>query len=362
MLVLLLTAWTGARAVWWENPFAVIGDALGETFAVAAPVARPGNDASPYAVVPLAVPAVTMGLRQARDIGIGAGTGAGNGLAAPTAPQLAAAHHLVWYAAMRDPAARRDLADREILDSSGPAPRASAPFLPTAEPAPPRAAGRWSLDAWAFWRQGSNAAPISQGRVPIYGASQAGAVLQYRLVPMSPRDPRLYARAYRALVRRGESELALGASARPVARVPVRLAGEVRYTDGAFTDAVRPSAYAVTEIAPLPLPLGTQLEVYGQAGWVGGPGATGFADGQASLTGEVRQLAALTDNTARLSVGAAAWGGAQRDAQRIDIGPTMRIDLTVGDVPARFSIDWRERVGGDAGPDSGLAATISTRF
>ena len=198
--------------------------------------------------------------------------------------------------------------------------------------------------------------------MPIYGASQAGAVLQYRLAPASPRDPRLYTRAYRALVRWGESELALGASARPLGRVPLRLAGEVRYTDGAFSDTFRPAAYVVSELAPVPLPYGARLEAYGQAGWVGGPDPTGFADGQASVTGELRKVAGLTDNAVRLSLGAAAWGGAQKDAQRIDIGPTLRLDMTVGDVPARLSIDWRERVGGDAAPDSGLAATLSTRF
>ncbi|HSJ78345.1 MAG TPA: hypothetical protein VK913_06360 [Erythrobacter sp.] len=361
MLALLLTAWTGVRAVWWENPFAAIGDALGQSFA-AAPVMPSASDAMPEtlaivppgAAAPLALPAVTMGLRGASLTG--------TALAAQGGPQLAAAHHLLWYAAMRDPAPRAGYADWASSGQAAPSPRDPAPVLAGLPPASPRAADRWTLDSWAFWRQGSNAAPVSQGRVPIYGASQAGAVLQYRLAPEAARDPRLYARAYRALVRRGESELALGASARPLPQVPVRLAGEVRFTDGAFTNTVRPSAYAVTELAPLPLPLGTQLEAYGQAGWVGGPGATGFADGQASLTGEVRQFAALTDNAARLSVGAAAWGGAQRDAQRIDVGPTMRIDLTVGEVPARFSLDWRERVGGDAGPGSGLAATISTRF
>lgn len=361
MLALLLTVWTGARAVWWENPFAVIGDALGQTFAAGLEMPSTSDAMSenlafvrPAAAAPLALPAVTMTLRRASPTDTGQAVKGG--------PQLAAAQHFLWYAAMRDPAPRLARADWTGGDPSSRVPGAAAPFMPAGALAAPHAAGRWSLDSWAFWRQGSNAAPVSQGRVPIYGASQAGAALQYRLAPETRRDPRVYARAYRALVRRGESELALGASARPLGRVPVRLAGEVRFTDGAFTNAVRPSVYAVTELAPQALPLGAQLEAYGQAGWVGGPGATSFADGQASVTGEVRQVAAITDNAARFSLGAAAWGGAQRDAQRIDVGPTLRIDLTLGDVPTRLSVDWRERVGGDAGPGSGLAATISTSF
>lgn len=224
------------------------------------------------------------------------------------------------------------------------------------------APGRWSLDAWAFWRQGSNAAPVSQGRVPIYGASQAGAVLQFRLVPGARRDLRLYARAYRALVQGGESELALGTSLRPVPAVPLRLAGEVRYTDTPFGTSLRPAAYVVTEIAPVPLPYGARLEAYGQAGWVGGVGRTAFADGQASITAALPQITRVTDNTLRVSLGAAAWGGAQRDAQRLDIGPTLRFDLAIGAVPARVSVDWRERIVGRAAPYSGLTATLSTSF
>jgi len=250
--------------------------------------------------------------------------------------------------------------------SGEPAPRAPpapAPYLPPSLPLPVAAVpGRWSLDGWAFWRQGSSAAPVSQGRVPVYGASQTGAVLQYRLAPSSGLDPRLYARAYRALVTRGENELAAGASLRPLARVPVRVAGEVRYTDAAFFNTFRPAAYAVTEFRPLRLPFGAQGEVYAQGGWVGGPGATTFADAQASVTRSLPVVARLTDERLRLSLGAGAWGGAQKDAQRADIGPTLRLDTRIGKVPTRIAVDWRLRVAGDAAPGSGVAVTVSAGF
>ena len=375
MVALLLGAWSGARALLWENPFAPIGIALDLPQAVlvqsqprSAPLLEAEDAASPTtAGAALALSAAASGWR------------GGQGVPAGIDPQLAAAHHLLWYLAMREPLASYPgmggpAAAVAAATGTGITPatatatataNATAPFLP-APPTDMAAIGRWSLDAWAFWRQGSDDAPISQGRVPIYGASQAGGVLQYRLAPGSRRDPRLYLRAYQALVRRGEGELALGASARPLGRVPVRVAGEVRYTDGAFSNALRPAGYRVTELdaefAPVRLPYGTQLEAYGQAGYVGGPGATAFADGQASVTRELPVLAGLTDNALRLSLGAAAWGGAQKDAHRIDIGPTMRLDLTVGEVPTRLSVDWRERVGGDASPGSGLAATLSTQF
>jgi hypothetical protein len=363
MLVLLLTGWTGARAMWWENPFPPAG--LAAHAAHAAPARPPVHRAGGLAAEPRPAPGAALPAMPFAAVPLHAA--ARRAQAFGTDPRLAAAHQLLWLAAHRTPlrpAAGADLAGAAAL--SGPDPRpAVPPFLPAPLPAAAgsgAAGGRWSLDAWAFWREGSNAAPISEGRVPIYGASQAGAVLHYRLAPGARRDPRLHVRAYRALVRRGEQELALGAGLRPLPRVPLRVAGELRYTDGAFGDAWRPAAFAVTEIPPLPLPYGTRLEAYGQAGWVGGAAPTGFAEGQASLTREVPQLAALTGNALHLSLGAAAWGGAQEDAQRIDIGPTLRLDLTVGAVPARFTLDWRERVGGRAGPDSGVAATLSTQF
>jgi len=242
-------------------------------------------------------------------------------------------------------------------------PPVSPPFLARPRLAPGGfAAGRWSLDAWAFWRQGSSSGPISQGRVPAYGASQAGAVLQFRLAPSSRYDPRLHARVYRALVARGESEVALGGSLRQLAGVPVRIAGEVRYTDAAFFNAVRPAAYAVTELAPIRMALGTELEVYGQAGWVGGPGATPFADAQATWTRALPAVARLIDERSRLSLGAGAWGGAQEDAERLDLGPTLRLDSRIGTLPARLSVDWRLRVAGDAAPGSGVTATVSAGF
>lgn len=121
---------------------------------------------------------------------------------------------------------------------------------------------------------------------------------------------------------------------------------------------MRPSAFAVTELAPVRLSFDLALEAYAQAGYVGGEAATAFADGQVALTREVLRWSSSPDNPLRLSIG----GGAQEGANRVDIGPTMRLDLKFGEVPARVSIDWRERVGRDAAPASGVAATVSTRF
>ncbi len=370
MIALVLAAWVGGRALWWENPFARAGGlALPVPFAAAPPPAGGDGGADRRGGAGVFTAAVAGPARSGASA-ITAATGQrgggvlallGSGVSGGIDPRLAAGHMVLWQSAMH-----QTLAYHPGVPASLSAPLSAGLASPDrlATIAEPRATtpDRWSVDGWGFWRQGSDAAPISQGRVPIYGASQIGAVLTYRLAPNQRRDPRLYARAYRAMVRRGESELALGASLRPVPGLPLRVAGEVRATDGAFRSELRPSAFAVTEMAPMALPLGTRLETYAQAGWVGGTDATVFADGQASVTREVEAVASASDNALRLSLGAGAWGGAQKGAERIDLGPTVRLDLTLGAVPARLAFDWRERVGGDAGPGSGAAVTLSTRF
>ncbi|MCL9998403.1 MAG: hypothetical protein NBV68_03395 [Erythrobacter sp.] len=383
MLVLLIGGWCGARAMWWHDPLALepAAAALVSPVPVPVPVRDP---VPPYRLAAVDWGAAPIDLARARALlwqqlqGLGepdpgARAGEGWGQIAPLARARAPAPAFRAEAARLpafegSPQWRLVAGDAAVAapgaagDGSDPA-APSAPFLPPGLPLPVAAPpGRWSLDAWVFWRQGSSAAPVSQGRVPVYGASQAGAVLQYRLAPSSGHDPRLYARAYRALVTRGENEAALGASLRLFARLPVRVAGEVRYTDAAFFNTFRPAAYAVTEVPPLRLPFGAQGEVYVQGGWVGGPGATPFADAQASVTRSVPLIARLTDERLRLSLGAGAWGGAQKDAQRADIGPTLRLDTRIGKVPARIAVDWRLRVAGDAAPGSGVAVTVSAGF
>ncbi|MFU7528830.1 hypothetical protein [Qipengyuania sp. ASV99] len=228
--------------------------------------------------------------------------------------------------------------------------------------APQQSADRWSLDAFAFYRAGSDSTSISQGRVPVYGASQMAVNLQYRAAPNSAHDPRAYLRAYRAFVPDGENEVAAGLSARPLGAVPVRLGAELRVTDNVFGTEVRPAAYAATELPAVGLPFDLRAEAYGGAGYVGGRADTAYADGQIAVTREVVRFGGADKRSLRLSVGGGGWGGAQRDASRLDVGPTMRIDMTIADVPARLAVDWRERVAGDAAPNSGIAATLSTRF
>ncbi|TRD10798.1 hypothetical protein FGU71_02215 [Erythrobacter insulae] len=359
VLGLVFAVWAGGRAMTWENPFPIaLPFPTAQTLfadANSRPVSSaPVNKENKFSVF-------TKGGRSQIDAlpaQFAARPGMEGTVSVQTDPDISFGHHMLWLKAL---GAKLPLGETPMHATK--APEQLAGVTPIAPPIQGRSKpGRWSFDTWGFWRAGSSSTAISQGRVPIYGASQIGANLQYRINPSSLRDPRIYARAYRAMVDNGESELAAGASARPIGAVPVRLAAEWRVTQTRFSTNVRPAVMAITELPPQKLPANFQLEAYGGAGYVGGEGATAFADGQAAVTRKLVNFSGPADTNARLSLGAGAWGGAQEGAARMDVGPTMRLDLTLGEVPARLSIDWRERVGGDASPGSGVAATLSTRF
>jgi len=378
MLMMLIVGWVAVRFLWWDDPFAPPDAALASP--PSAYANAPQSQADPY-------------LMAAAQPVYPAPAYYGPGYYGPDAAGGALPPEILRLLRQRQPqvivyrpryappayayAPEPDLGlpsypslppgaalPPQVAAAAAATEAARAPYLAEPRPAPSaKPPGRWSLDSWAFYRQGSDeTVRISQGRQPIYGASQAGAVLQYRLTRSSGLDPRLYLRAYQANVPGGESEMAFGASLRPLARVPLRLAGEARYTTNPFGSEVRPAAYAVTELRPMRLPLGTRLDAYGQAGWVGGTYATPFADGQATITRPLPFVGRLSHDALRMSFGAGVWGGVQRDASRLDIGPTLRLDLKIGKVPTRVSVDYRQRAAGDAVPASGVAATVSAGF
>lgn len=372
MLVLVLVSWIGGRSVLWENPFSpdqVMAQA--SQLLAAAPKAAPSvrvNDAQAFANSP--------GIQDARYSALASGNRVFDGDKGPgptfgkDEAGFAVAHHALWRVALSSDLRSVSWRSRRTLYENAEERQARVPFVPGTPSFARRNAARagqvpidrWSLGAWVFVRQGSNATPITAGPAPIYGASQLGASLQYRLVPASPHNPIAYGRAVRALIDRPESEIAVGVSALPIGSLPVRVAAEVRATDNAIGQDLRPAAFAVTQLPPMALPLNLAAEVYAAAGYVGGDADTAFVDGQTTLTRDIGGFDLTRADDIRLSIGAGAWGGAQRGAQRLDIGPTVRIDMALGEVPARFSIDYRERVGGEAMPASGIAATLSTQF
>jgi hypothetical protein len=233
---------------------------------------------------------------------------------------------------------------------------AAAPFPPESPSAPAIAPStRWSGDFWLLLREDTTTA-VTSGRGS-YGQSQVGAVLRYNLLPSSEYRPAAYLRASRALAGAEESEVVLGLAARPVPSFPITMAAELRTTLVSGQVDLRPAAFAYTELAPCDLPLGFTGEAYLQAGYVGGEFETAFADGQLRAEREIVEFGA-----ASLSAGGGTWGGAQRGAERLDLGPGMTLKVNAGTAAARVSLDWRFRVAGDAEPSSGPTLTISAGF
>jgi len=268
--------------------------------------------------------------------------------------RVAAAHQLAWMAGVAQLPLPRFVMDRlSATDRSAALMPAEARQARVA----PLSAKRWSVDGWLLLREGGVGATAAGLPSPSYGASQAGAVIRYRLAPASSHRPALYLRATSAVEAPRGEELALGLSARPLARVPIALHAELRATQQTGGTTWRPAVGAVTELPRFDLPAGLSGEVYAQAGYVAGPNASAFVDGQLRVE---RRLARLGRGELRAGLG--AWGGAQKGANRIDVGPSATLDFPLGGGQGRVSADWRLRAAGNAAPKSGPAITLSAGF
>jgi hypothetical protein len=181
--------------------------------------------------------------------------------------------------------------------------------------------------------------------------------VRFGFAPASSHRPQAYLRASAALAGEREHEVAIGLSARPLGRVPVRVAIEGRLGETDRGTRARPAAYAVTELAPFRLPAGVRAEIYAQAGYAGGAFATVFVDGQAHVERPLAKRGGI-----EVSLGTGAWGGAQEDASRLDIGPTATVSFRLGKGLGRIAADYRFRVAGNAEPASGPALTVSAGF
>lgn len=343
---LILTGWVSARAMLWEapgGPFAVIERAS----------ASPAADSVLADALSVDVP-VQAFLRPVERM---ASSYAGKPLPAAPAPLPPDGP-----VAGRQPAFMQAFADVPLPGGfAHTMPAGMPPAFPPSDRGEAGGGSRWSADGWLLLRpDGGKAgkAGLGAAATATYGASQAGAVVRYRLAPDSAHRPAAYLRASAALNGSRQKEAAFGASVRPLGGVPVVAAVEARVTDDRFGSRVRPVVLAVTELPPFALPAGLRGEAYAQAGYAGGKGATAFVDGQLRAD---RQMARV--GHAEVRIGAGTWGGAQEDAARLDIGPSAMVSIPVADrASARMGFDWRFRIVGQAAPASGPALTLSAGF
>jgi len=366
---LLLVGWAGLRVLTWESPLPPRLAGLAEAAAPGgAPIASKGEPATRAApefaqgaaspdvpvhdgwsiaaplereLAPPLVPAVSADVPSAADPEFAEG-------------RVAAAHQLMWLAAMAQLPMPRALAER--------VPATPQPALRTPlEGAKRQPVRRWSLDSWIFLREGSGGTARTAGLRPVYGASQEGAVVRYRLAQAGGSQPSLYARFARALAGPRETDFAAGVQAKPIAALPLTLHAEMRATRRDGRTDWRPSAFATGGVH-MDLPGRIQLRGYGQAGYVGGDFATAFADGQLVADRALANFDLTRSKRAGIRLGAGVWGGAQKGSERLDIGPSANILVPVANAPVRLSLDYRIRAAGDAEPGSGVALTLSTGF
>ncbi len=369
-LGLVMVSWVGARAALWDSSAVPVAQSAQQKLTSAQQQAgkksaatpagktkRSGMMAEPLArptltppTAPLIAPTTTPPLHDSMPVAPPTQVPA----QAPIPPKVSAGHQDLLLQGMN------------MLPPADP----SVGMAPTRMPMPvPLAAKRtaashWSADGWLLLRSGGNAFNAPGAGLPgaviptgFYGGSQGGLVLRYFLVPGSKLNPALYLRGSSGLEYPRGEEIAAGLSFRPVPGLPVRLMAEGRVTRTVTGTIVRPAAALVSELPLARLPLGTRGEAYLQAGYVGGRGSTAFVDGQARIEHPL-----VTASSFQLRAGGGAWGGAQRGASRLDVGPTATASLRIGPTNTRLSADYRWRVSGNAAPGSGPVITLSAGF
>lgn len=260
------------------------------------------------------------------------------------------------HAPLQPDAAVHDFTLQAQPSRFAPARRQSAEFSLAGPTGSSSGRNRLSSDAWVFVRQGSGA-NIGAGPLgPTYGRSQFGAVLRFDLGSRYASPPQVYLRATGATDSR-EADLAAGISVRPMPTLPLRAHGEVRLSRLGDRVELRPSAFITAGVDETLQAFDARLRGYAQAGYVGGEFATGFVDGSLVVERDVER-----GERGALAMGVGTWGGVQKGAARLDAGPTVSVDLRLGQGRVRLAADYRFRVAGDADPSSGAALTLSSSF
>lgn len=226
--------------------------------------------------------------------------------------------------------------------------------------------GRLSGYFWIFGRQKNNgqlSGPEGAGRLSPpsilggqYGGSQAGAILNYRISGTPKKNISAFARISTALSVSGQEEIAIGIKAKPKENIPVTFFAEQRFHN-LGTEKRSTALYAAGGTGPDILIEDVSLQTYGQAGYVFGDIESHFFDVSAAIEKPVFSV-----NQVDVAVGGGVWAGGQKNVRRLDVGPRVSAQVPVFNNPVRVSLEWRQRVEGNASPGSGFAATISTGF
>lgn len=342
---LVLAGWVGWRALMlWpvggSYPVPAIADPdgwLDIVPAIARAEARPNPDIARWATPTGIRPAARDGHHPGRIARMGSATG----LSRPD-------HSSTALSALRMQFARAHLVTVSGHFAAPAIGAATPPAAPAARfidlPGSEAAAGRWQASAWLMTRSDSG-----RGDAAMLGGGQAGLAVRRSLSATTG----AFGRITTPLAGQG-AELALGLDWTLVDRA-VRLVAERRIGLGGQPGG--PALGMVAGIGPAAIDRALTLEAYGQIGMVWRTRSEPYADGFVRLARPV-----AGDGTMEFDLGVGAWGAAQRDAHRIDVGPSIGVRVPMGGRALRASVDWRQRVAGTAVPASGPALTLASDF
>lgn len=203
---------------------------------------------------------------------------------------------------------------------------------------------RLSLSSWAMVRSKPGAQGLATSST--LGGSQAGARLLWRFHPNLAASLRTSS----PINSQRGMEAALGLRYQPLRSVPVAVTLERRHAFGRFAGTSGFAGFVEGGLYGRPMPFDTRLDAYIQAGAVGFRDRLWFVDGSATLTRPIWR---------NFSGGLGVWGAAQRDLNRLDVGP--RLSMPVGR-RMRAHLDYRYQLMGNAQPGSGAVMTIAADF
>jgi len=205
---------------------------------------------------------------------------------------------------------------------------------------------------WALWREGS-ATPANAVTAGRLGGSQAGLRVDYDLTPRATGRAAAYGRVSTAMNSPASPEAAVGLAWQPIRTIPISIAGERRIALGKGARSAD-ALLLIGGFGPVAVTRGLEAEGYSQAGMVGSRRRDLFVDGKFSLLGPIAR--------SPFRLGASISGGAQPRIKRLDVGPELQVRLPLPHIAARLSVEWRERIAGQAAPASGLTVTLGADF
>ncbi|MHA6721958.1 hypothetical protein [Sphingomonas sp. RS2018] len=254
---------------------------------------------------------------------------------------------VVLLAAIEPPVATWPIADGPAVTPT------PTPVLATVAPAPqpqnnPASPGsRLSVSSWLIARDGT--ASGSSLSAPQLGGTQAGVRVDYALGHNIALTGRLASPAAGT-----GREASLGIAWRPAGGA-LRFVAEQRIAlDGGRGGPAIGVSGGVSDLSVI---AGFRADGYAQAGTIFRTTPDHYVDAALRAARPVARIGGTT-----IDIGAGVWGGAQRGVARIDAGPSLGARVPVGRSTIRASLDWRQRIAGNARPGSGPALTLGSDF